>query len=145
MAPMQIVSYAPRHLREIALQPHQQHLGAALREQGWAEQVSAAGPCWTALADAQPIACAGFQDCWEGRAIAWAILADQAGRHMPALTRAVRRALASHPAERIEAQALVGFAPAARWARLLGFVPEAVLRKFHQGRDYQAFVLIKER
>lgn len=104
-----------------------------------------AGPCWTALADGNPIACAGFQECWAGRAIAWAILAETAGRHMPALTRAVKRALASHPAERIEAQALVGFAPATRWARLLGFVPETVLRRFHQGRDYQAFVLIKDR
>ncbi|MDQ7246225.1 hypothetical protein [Dongia sedimenti] len=141
---MQIEPYQPRHLHELALQPHQQHLGVALREHGWAEQVADAGPCWTALADGEPIACAGFQECWAGRAIAWAILAETAGRHMPALTRAVRRALALHPAERIEAQALVGFAPAARWARLLGFVPETVLRRFHQGRDYQAFVLLKD-
>jgi RimJ/RimL family protein N-acetyltransferase len=95
------------------------------------------------LVDGEPIACAGFQECWEGRAIAWAILGETAGRHMRALTRAVRRALERHPAERIEAQALVGFAPAMRWARLLGFVPEGVLRKFHQGRDYQAFVFLK--
>ena len=141
---MQIVPYAPWHLREIALQPHQQHLGLALREQGWAEQVHQAGPCWTALVDGRPIGCGGFQECWEGRAIAWAILGAEAGRHMMALTRAVRRGLARHPAVRIEAQALVGFRPAARWARLLGFVPEALLRKFHQGRDYQAFVLIKD-
>nr|ACF98017.1 hypothetical protein [uncultured bacterium 878] len=142
---MQIEPYQPRHLHELALQPHQQHLGVALRAHGWAEQVADAGPCWTALADGNPIACAGFQDCWEGRAVAWAILAETAGLHMPALTRAVRRALALHPAERIEAQALVGFAPGTRWARLLGLVPETVLRKFHQGRDYQAFVLLKDR
>jgi RimJ/RimL family protein N-acetyltransferase len=142
---MLIIPYASHHLHQLALQPHQQHLGTALREHGWAEQVSEAGPCWTAIVDGQPIACAGFQDCWEGRAIAWAILGETAGRHMAALTRAVRRALAAHPAERIEAQALVGFAPALRWARLLGFAPEGVLRKFHQGRDYQAFVLLKNR
>jgi hypothetical protein len=142
---MEIVPYASWHLREIALQPHQQHLGVALREHGWAEEVAAAGPCWTALVGGRPIACAGFQDCWEGRAIAWAILGETAGRHMAALTRAVRRALAAHPAERIEAQALVGFEPAMRWARLLGFAPETVLRKFHAGRDYQAFVMLKKR
>jgi len=61
------------------------------------------------------------------------------------LTRAVRRGLQDHPAERIEAQALAGFAPAVRWARLLGFMPEALLRRFHQGRDYQAFVFLKDR
>ena len=141
---MEIVPYAPWHLREIALQPHQQHLGVALREHGWAEQVDAAGPCWSALVDGRPIACAGFQDCWEGRAIAWAILGETASRHMLALTRAVREGLMRHPAMRIEAQALLGFAPALRWARLLGFAPETVLRRFHQGRDYQAFVLIKD-
>jgi len=140
---MLIVPYAPHHLHRLALQPHQQHLAVALREHGWAEQVAEAGPCWTALADEEPIACAGFQDCWAGRAIAWAILGETAGHHMRALTRAVRRALDAHPAERIEAQALIGFAPATRWARLLGFAPEHVLRKFHQGRDYQAFVLLK--
>jgi hypothetical protein len=142
---MLIVPYAPHHLHLLALQPHQQHLGVALREHGWAEQVCEAGPCWTALVDDRPIASAGFQECWEGRAIAWAILGETAGRHMAALTRAVRRALACHPAERIEAQALLDFAPAMRWARLLGFMPETVLRKFHQGRDYQAFVLLKNR
>jgi RimJ/RimL family protein N-acetyltransferase len=142
---MLIIPYASHHLHQLALQPHQQHLGTALREHGWAEQVSEAGPCWTAIVDGQPIACAGFQNCWEGRAIAWAILGETAGRHMAALTRAVRQALSAYPAERIEAQALVGFAPALRWARLLGFAPEGVLRKFHQGRDYQAFVLLKNR
>jgi len=142
---MLIVPYAPHHLHQLALQPHQQHLGAALRQHGWAEQVADAGPCWTALVDEAPIACAGFQDCWEGRAIAWAILGETAGRHMPALTRAVRRALDRYPAARIEAQALLGFAPAMRWARLLGFLPECVLRQFHQGQDYQAFVLLKNR
>jgi len=142
---MLIIPYAPHHLHQLALQPHQQHLGVALREHGWAEQVRDAGPCWTVLVDEKPIACGGFQECWEGRAIAWAILGEKAGRHMLELTRAVRRGLQDHPAERIEAQALVGFAPATRWARLLGFMPETLLRRFHQGRDYQAFVFLKDR
>ncbi|WP_459853884.1 hypothetical protein [Dongia sp. agr-C8] len=140
---MLIVPYAPHHLQRLALQPHQEHLGVALRERGWAERVSDAGPCWTALVDREPIACGGFQECWEGRAIAWAILGAEAGRHMLALTRAARRGLRRHPAVRIEAQALMGFAPAARWAELLGFMPEGVLRQFHQGCDYQAFVFLK--
>ncbi|WP_395017728.1 hypothetical protein [Dongia sp.] len=143
MSRLLIVPYAPHHLHRLALQPHQEHLGVALREQGWAERVSDAGPCWTALGDQEPIACGGFQECWEGRAIAWAILGETAGRHMLALTRAVRRRLDRHPAKRIEAQALIGFVPAARWAGLLGFAGECVLRQYHQGRDYQAFVFLK--
>jgi len=147
---MRIVPYRPHHLHRLALQPHQQHLGVALREQGWAEQVGDAGPCWTAVirdqaGKAEPIACAGFQECWPGRAIAWAILGEEARRYMASLTYAVRRALLDYPAERIEAQALLDFAPAKRWARILGFKKEAVLRKYHQGQDYQAFVLLKGR
>jgi hypothetical protein len=141
---MHIVPYAPHHLHRLALQPHQQHLSVALREHGWAEQVADAGPCWSALVHGEPIACAGFQECWPGRAVAWAILSETAGRHMHALTRAVRRALDAHPAARIEAQALVDFAPALRWTRLLGFAPETVLRNFHRGRDYQSYVYFKD-
>jgi hypothetical protein len=140
---LEVVAYRPEHLHQLALQPHQQHLGPALKEHGWAEKVDRAGPCWTALADGRPICCAGFQDCWEGRAIAWAILSDDAGPHMLWLTRKVRQALDAYPADRIEAQALEGFAPAVRWAELLGFETEAVLRRFHQGRDYRAFIWLK--
>jgi RimJ/RimL family protein N-acetyltransferase len=140
---MRIVPYAPHHLHRLALQPHQQHLGPLLRENGWAEEVVESGPCWTAFADGEPIACAGLHECWEGRAVAWALLSEAAGRHMHALTRLVRRALEMHPASRIEAHAQLDFVPALRWARLLGFTPEAVLRNFHRGLDFQSYVYLK--
>jgi hypothetical protein len=140
---MEVVPYQPRHLREIALQPHQEHLGTMLQRTDAAEQVTKTGPCWTALLEGKPIACAGFQNCWEGRAIAWAVLSDQAGPHMLSLTRAVRKALELYPAERIEAHAMLGFRPAERWLKALGFEQETVLRKFNRGQDFRAFVLLK--
>lgn len=139
---LSVVAYEPWHLREISLQPHQEHLADGLKN-GWAENVAKSGRCWTALVSGQPVACGGFQECWEGRAAVWAILSDQAGPWMLQITRAVRKALDAHPAERIEAHALVGFNPAARWLELLGFEPETILRKFHQGRDYQSFVRLR--
>ena len=138
-----IVPYQPAHLRAIALQPHQQHLGAYLAAGDHAEQVTLAGPCWSVLVADVPIGCGGFQEIWPGRSIAWAVLSDLAGAWMLPLTRAVRQGLATHPAERIEAQVLDGFLPGLRWATLLGFECEGRLRRFHEGRDYRAFVLLK--
>jgi hypothetical protein len=138
-----VAPYHPSHLRTLALQPHQQHLGAYLAESDHAETVLEAGPCWSVLVDDTPIACGGFQECWPGRSIAWAVLSDAAGAWMLPLTRAVRRGLREHPAERIEAQVLEGFHPGLRWATLLGFECEGRLRRFHEGRDYRAFALLK--
>jgi len=139
-----IAPYRPAHLRAIALQPHQQHLGAFLTAGDYAEQVLEAGPCWSALVDDAPIGCGGFQECWPGRSIAWAVLSEAAGAWMMPLTRAVRRGLALHPAERIEAQVLEGFSPGLRWATLLGFESEGVLKRYYEGCDYRGFVLFKK-
>ncbi|HVO02199.1 MAG TPA: hypothetical protein VMT54_08355, partial [Candidatus Cybelea sp.] len=110
---------------------------------GYAEKVAVAGPAWTALDEAMPIACAGFQMPWPGRAIAWAVLSLHAGRRMLAVTRAVTRALDAAAAERIEAHVLVGFDAGLRWAAALGFKREVLLRKFYRGEDYWSFVLLK--
>ncbi len=59
------------------------------------------------------------------------------------LTRVVGYALEWHPASRIDAHAPLDFAPALRWALLLGFAPEAVLPNMHMGRDFQSYVYCK--
>ena len=71
------------------------------------------------------------------------MLSDRAGAWMLPLTRAVHDGLRLHPAERIEAQVMDGFLPGLRWATLLGFACEGLLRRYHEGRDYRAFVLLK--
>ena len=138
-----VVPYEAWHLRTIALQPHQEHLGAFLESSGFAERLQLAGPCWTALVDGAPVACAGFEEHWNGRSGAWAVLSDRAGKHMVALTRAVRLALLNHSAERIETTVLEGFEEGVRWAKVLGFEDEGVRKRYHQGRDHRAFVLLK--
>lgn len=141
-----VVSYEPWHLRALALQPHQEHLGAYLRKTPkFADQVTASGACWSALSAGQPIACGGFIDHWVGRASVWAALSDHAGHHMLALTRAVRRGIAEHPAERIEATVVAGFEPGIRWVLMLGFEDEGLLRRYQYGHDHRAFVILKAR
>jgi RimJ/RimL family protein N-acetyltransferase len=143
LAGFEIVPYQARHLRSIALEPDQEALAKMLRRTDAANAVTQQGQCWTVLVADRPIACGGFEEPWEGRAIVWAVLSREAGSHMLAITRAVRRALAIHPAERIEAQAVASFRPAVRWLKLIGFEEECLLRKFHRGQDYWAFVLLK--
>jgi hypothetical protein len=143
---LEVVGYEPWHLREIALQPHQEHLGAFLRDGDHAERVALVGPCWTALANGRPICCAGFNEFWEGRSEAWAILSRDAGKHMVWLTRQILQALDVHPAERIEAKTEAGAAPSARWAALLGFECEGPpLRRYYKGRDYLGFVRLRSK
>lgn len=138
-----VVPYAPRHLREIALQPHQEHLAAFIATRDHAERVADAGPCWTAAVDGVPIGCGGFQEPWAGRAIAWAVLSHTAGPWMLPLTRAVRSAFAAHPAERIEAQTAVDFLSGLRWAFAIGFRAECRLERFYRGQDYWGLVYLK--
>jgi hypothetical protein len=135
----EVVPYEPWHMRAVG----QQYLGAFLSGSEIPEQVAAQGACWTALRHGRPVACAGFRDIWEGRAETWAILSPDAVPVALRLTRAVRRALLLHPAERIEATVVAGFAPGLRWVEALGFEPEGVRKRYHQGRDHLAFVLLK--
>jgi RimJ/RimL family protein N-acetyltransferase len=59
------------------------------------------------------------------------------------ITRAVRRAIDIHPAVRIEATVVKGFLPGERWAKALGFKPDGIRERYHEGRDHVAFVLLK--
>jgi hypothetical protein len=138
----EVASYTPDHLRALALQPMQAELGAFIAEGDYAEKVALAGPAWTALEGGRPIACAGFAFPWEGRAVAWAVLGD-CGARMLRVTRAVQRALAACPAERIECQVKADFAPGLRWAAALGFSREAFLPRFCRGEDFWSCVILK--
>lgn len=137
----QVVPYEPEHMRVMALQPAQAHLGTLI-DQGYDKTVAQGGPAWTALSSGIPIACCGFHEPWPRRAIAWAVLGDP-GPDMLRLTRAVRKAFDAHPAERIEAYVRIGFAPGERWAELLGMHREGRMARFNQGADYWCFVRLK--
>jgi hypothetical protein len=139
----EIVPYESWHLRELAKQPSQEHLAGFLDGSEAPEQVAQQGSCWSALSFGRPIACGGYSDLWPGRAEVWATLTDGAKPHAIRLTKAVRRSLDIHPAERIEATVLAAFEPGLRWIKMLGFEEEGLRKRYHQGRDHVAFVLLK--
>jgi hypothetical protein len=141
---MVVVEFKPEHLHAIALQPAQEGFRAFLASGDFAERVARSGPAWTAMVDGEPIACGGFHYPWKGRAQAWAVLSKAAGAHMVALTRAVLRGMRACPAARIEAHVNAAFEAGSRWAEMLGMQREALCRRYHEGQDFWAYVLIRE-
>lgn len=118
---------------------------------GWraaAPRMIEAGPCWAAVDDGRVLALAGLVPHWTGRAGAWCMLAeDLPTRLWPALHGHVRRRLAEARRElglrRVEAEALTGWRPAARWLELLGFQPEGTMPAYgHDGADYDRWALL---
>jgi hypothetical protein len=109
-------------------------------------QVFAQGLCArTCLNDeGMPVCVAGVLPIWEGRGLAWALLAWDAGPYMREITRATVEALDLCPCHRIELYAKPDFPEANRWARMLGFEYEALLEGANpQGGDMNLYKRIK--
>lgn len=83
--------------------------------------VSPFGKAWTGLVNGEPKACAGLVEIWQGRAYAWALLAEDAGPHMRRITKTIRSHLDAAPYRRIEMAVDADFAAGQRWAQMLGF------------------------
>lgn len=147
---MRIRAFRPADLATLAapdgpgLQAAQAYLGPGLSSATGAA-LAAGGPAFTATGEGgRPICCIGLVEHWEGRALAWAVLGAGAGRHLVAITRAVRRFLALAPWRRIEAAVECGFAPGHRWARLLGFALEAERMTAWSGeRDFALYAHVR--
>lgn len=105
------------------------------------------GDAWTAMVDGRPIGSAGVVEAWTGRAYAWALLAEDAGPHMLAITRAIRCFLARSPYRRIEMAVSAGFDAGQRWAELLGFTletPTAMRAYLPNGGDAWLYARIND-
>ena len=110
-----IGKFAPEDIGAMRIQ------NAQLAEVNPASLQSPYGYAWTAWAGDSPIICAGIIEVWEGRAYAWALLSQDAGEYMLAMTREIRSRLSALPFRRVEMAVAAGFSAGCRWAKLLGF------------------------
>lgn len=136
-------------------------LGAPGEVTDEAADILADQPCaWTAWADGRVLACFGISETFPGaNGVAWSLLAKGLGRHHLQLTRFMQEQVAASPLARIELiakaaeidwfaeqypwidpWALVAAVMAeptveCRFARLLGFRPAHVLRKFGAAQE----------
>lgn len=106
--------------------------------------LSEAGLAWTAEHDGQVLAIAGLAPQWENRALAWALVSDNAGAHFKGIHRAVSRFLTVCDFNRVEANVDVGFEAGERWIKLLGFEYEGYLKAYRpDGEDMLLFARVR--
>lgn len=142
---MRVVPFQPDHIARLRLQPMQVASEPPVSE-AEARALAAAGPSFAAVGeDGHVYAAAGVIPQWEGRAIAWAMIAHDAGPHFLRITREVRRYLEACGIRRIETSVDAAFPQAIRWARLLGFrceTPEPMQGYGYQGRPAYLFARV---
>lgn len=124
---MNIVAFKAAHLQWLELQEAQAYLSADIIKPEHARMIEQAGQSFTAMVGDKVLACSGTAEVWTGRAVAWALISKDAGRHMVGIHKAVAGYLSAAKYKRIEAWVDEGFEPGMRWLELLGFTRETPL------------------
>lgn len=144
---MRVAPFEPYHLdllRAQGVQPAQAAV-VSLVPSTYASLARPAGPALTAWRpDGRIVVCGGILTYSPRHGMLWGVLADDAGQHMLALHRMVRRFLGTVPQRRIEATVEEGFRPGCRWLELLGFDYEGLMRGFGDlGETHLRYALIR--
>jgi hypothetical protein len=141
---MEVVSFNAKYLRAMVLQDAQQIMAPLVFDDEYCEQLVEAGPAYAVLAGEKPVMCAGVAEMWANRYAAWAWLAKDAGPHMVGLTRIVDDYLNTRPYRRIEAYVDARFPQGHRWAKMLRFEFEGLMRSFGtSGQDMAMYSRIQ--
>lgn len=141
---MRIVPFEPDHLKQLLLQPSQAMMQPLLDSAEYAQSLKDAGPAYSLVDGDEVFACAGLIPQWEGRAVAWALISEEAGPHFLRITRAVRRCFDLHPFRRIETAVSHDFQQGHRWAQMLGFTREGLMRSYTpDGRDCDLYARVQ--
>jgi hypothetical protein len=142
---MRVVPFHAEHALAFQVQPGQRHEWPTISREE-AERLASGGPCYSAVGeDGTVYAMAGVIPQWPGRAIAWAMIAYNAGPHFLRITREVRRYLDECGHERVEASVDALFPQAIRWIEMLGFereTPEPMRRYGFKGRPAYLYARI---
>ncbi len=139
-----IEPFKVRHLDQFALQPAQAGLRAFL-ERGHALHLAEQSFAFTGFQDGRAVGCAGLIELWPGRDCAWALLSDCGQRAFLNIHRTVLRQLDARKTRRTEMSVDVVHAAGQRWAELLGFKKEGLMRRFSpDGRDAYLYAKVRD-
>ena len=140
---MIITRFRPEHLAALRLQPAQASFGQYVADLEYGRKLDN-GHAFTGLDGDRIVGCAGLVEMWENRAMAWALLAADAGRHFVTIHRAVAGFFEQAKWRRIEATVDSDFAAGQRWIKLLGFEHEGRLKAYSpDGRDHDLFARVR--
>jgi len=141
---MAVIKFRAEHLDDLVLQDAQRYFHSEFSDPDYGRRIEASQYCFTGIADGKVIGCAGVHEIWANRAMAWALLSQQAGPHFRGIHRAAMGFFSQAPWNRIESQVEDGFAPGHRWAKLLGMEHEGLMRSFSPtGVDFHLYARIK--
>lgn len=128
-------------VQALRLQPRQSWISGLLHA---LPGLDASEPAVMVYAADRPIGALGALPHWPGRASCWALLADGIGSLMVPLTRAVTAWLETAPHRRLECTCAADDARGHRWANLLGFEREGLMRAYGaDGRDYVLYARVR--
>lgn len=139
-----IVPYQPDHLTRLLLQPSQAIMQPMLSKKEYAESLQIAGPAYSLVDGDDVLACMGLLPQWENRAIAWGLISAKAGRHFLSIHKAVLATMELHRFRRIETSVTCNFENGRRWAEMLGFEREGIMKSFTpDGRDCDLYAKVR--
>lgn len=141
---IEVAQFKPTDLDELRLQPAQEYLAAFVGRTGYGQELVDAGPCYTGRFRGGIVICAGVVNLWQGRGSAWALLSADAGLCMRAVHREVLRFLDGCGIKRVEAYVYPQFEAGHRWATMLGFEREGLMKAFgHDGNDMVMYARVQ--
>lgn len=140
---MNVVPYKAEHLMSMHIQIGQEKYNPWITDE-YARALENQY-AFTAMVDGHPMLVGGLYEMWQNRALLWSFLDTNAGPHLVAIHRAVKKFLDMQPYRRIEAECDCGFKPGHRWLRMLGFKMEAKrMRAFRiDGGDSSLYARVK--
>ena len=127
---IEVVEFEARHCTDLILQDAQSFTQPLLRMPDYAQALIDGGPHFSAMLDGRVIGCAGVWMIEPHRGIAWALLAEDIGKSIFHMHKAVKRFLEEVEIQRIETAVDYNFHAGHRWAKMLGFRAEGVMRRF---------------
>jgi hypothetical protein len=142
--PVDIVEFEAWHLNELTVQASQSPTWIPLGSE-YGRALKAGGPCFSAFVGMEVIACAGVVKCWEGRAMAWALLSDAMPQYKKAVHKAVKNFLKGYRIRRLECTVDPRNPKTRAWAERLGFSYEGTLEAYTPLGDNQILMVRIER
>lgn len=88
------------------------------------------GPAVSAFDGDRILICGGIAKITNTNGVCWALLSEEAGKHMHSLHFAVKRFITLQPWRRLEASVEKNFSAGCRWVQLLGFEMEGEMRGY---------------
>lgn len=139
-----VAPFVPHHLTLINTQPGQRKDLSIFGNPRYGESLAQGGPAFTVFNDGEVVACLGVFDYWEGRGACWAVLSGDLKTLMVGLTRRISAWFEQSDYRRLECSVDPNFPEARRWARLLNFQEEGLMRKYTpSGADHLLYARVR--